>query len=414
MKKKLLIISLNKPFPFSHGGAVAQYFYMENLLEKYDVSYCTVLYTEKEKKSLKILQLELDGLKLECLDKISVKKKYSYLRKLLTKTNKILRYFILNEKNKLEKNIDYINTNNFLSYPDKDFILFLEKLLKINSYDFVQCEFFDTINLAPIIPKGVKKIFIHHEIKFKTLQLTKLNDKYYKDFKVELTRNLEICLLNMFDIIVVFNDNDFSLLKNSLPNNKLYLSPFGIPSKLIVKKDVSKVFNKFLFIGGELLYPNKEGLIWFLNDIYIPNYEIISWPVYIIGNWSDEFKETFLEYKKIIFTGFVDSLSKYYDNSVMISPITSGSGIRTKILQAFANKIPVMSTKFASEGLFDELKSVDHIIHFDSEIDFLFQFNKIISETDLLTKIGYLGFEYYNLNFNVSKLLEKRIAIYES
>ena len=76
-------------------------------------------------------------------------------------------------------------------------------------------------------------------------------------------------------------------------------------------------------------------------------------------------------YKNIIFSGYVSDLDSYYEESVMIVPILSGSGIRTKILTSFANKVPVFATEFASEGLLDFERGNSHVALFNNNSEFL-------------------------------------------
>jgi glycosyltransferase involved in cell wall biosynthesis len=50
--------------------------------------------------------------------------------------------------------------------------------------------------------------------------------------------------------------------------------------------------------------------------------------------------------------GFVDDVRELLRNkAVLISPILSGSGVRVKLLEAFASGIAVVSTRLGAEGL---------------------------------------------------------------
>ena len=57
------------------------------------------------------------------------------------------------------------------------------------------------------------------------------------------------------------------------------------------------------------------------------------------------------KYKNIEFLGFVDSLADNIKGTVMIVPITIGSGIRMKILEASSIGVPFVSTTVGSEGI---------------------------------------------------------------
>ena len=50
--------------------------------------------------------------------------------------------------------------------------------------------------------------------------------------------------------------------------------------------------------------------------------------------------------------GFVDDIQPLFSScAVFVCPIRSGSGVRVKLLEAFASGIPVVSTTLGAEGL---------------------------------------------------------------
>jgi glycosyltransferase involved in cell wall biosynthesis len=221
---------------------------------------------------------------------------------------------------------------------------------------------------------------------------------------------VENAYLNLVDKIVVFNDLDKHYLSQF--NDKVVVSPYGITDELLEKVEVSEIFNKLIFIGSESHYPNKEGLSVFLDTIYLPNKDFISWPIYITGNWSDSFKIKYNNYSRIIFTGLLKDFKDLYENAVLLTPIVSGSGLRTKILQAFLNKVPVISTKFASEGLFKNASDTNHIMFYETETDFLDLFRRIKEDSFYTKKIALSGNEYYLKNFDTETLNVIRSSIY--
>ncbi len=186
------------------------------------------------------------------------------------------------------------------------------------------------------------------------------------------------------------------------------MSPFAIPEYLVTKKKASDEFNQFIFIGTQDHPANKEGLGWFLDSIYIPNYDKINVPIKVIGTWKDDFISKYKKYRKIVFAGFVDDIGSRYENSVLISPIISGSGLRTKILQAFANSIPVFSTDIGAEGLLNEANN--HIVVFN-EYNFLDKFLTLFKNEEL-KRIATNSKSYYDEHFSTQQLIEKRTKAY--
>ena len=411
-KEKLLIVSYKIPYPLTQGGAIAQFFFLKQLVLQYDITLCTIVWNENYKNSIKQLQKRIPDLKIIYQDRIKESTFKSVLQNFIFTTTKRV-------KNKIKflttKHVNNVNSNNFnidkeFGFTDKEFLLFLNQIFEKEKFDLVQLEFFETLSLLPLLPKQIQKIVVHHEIRSKRNSLINTPNSIYKNYLVAATKILEIAFLDVADKIIVFNKNDKDYL-NEL-NSKVYISPFGIPDELIEKTTPSVSFNKFIFLGGENHFPNKEALEWFLDVIYIPNVYNIDWPIYIIGSWSKSTVKKYKDIRNIVFTGFLQELKPMYENSVMLTPILSGSGIRTKILQSFANKIPVMSTKFASEGLFENSDIPNHLIHFESETDFLLEFEKIRKNMNYLTSIAENGFQYFSDFFNTDDLVQKRVDIY--
>ena len=414
MKKKILIISHKIPYPIVHGGAIAQFFFLEFLMKDYDVTFCTTVSNPYQTSNAEALKKAIPSLNLVCYTRDSMSNTQSgfdRLNKLAARTKNKLRHLIINKKE--EKTIvvkDYEFDPDF-EFADHGFVTFLNHLFSGTQFDFIQLEFFETLSLLPLLPAASKKIVVHHEIRSKKNSLINSADVPYKNYMVESMRIIENRYLDLADSVIVFNEKDKEYLREL--GDKVQVSSFGIPDELIEKQQESLFFNRFLFIGGENHYPNKEAVTWFLDMIYLPNSQFVNWPIYITGNWSESFRKKYKDVKDIIFTGFLADLTEVYEHAVMLTPVVSGSGIRTKILQSFANKIPVMSTKFASEGLFEYSETIDHIVHFENEGEFLEKFARMKEDMPLLKELAVNGFNYFCKNFNRSDLLAARMEIYK-
>lgn len=410
-KKKIFIFSESIPFPLTHGGAIAQYFFLEGLSQHFEITYCTIVNSQVKKKAIQNLKAAIPSLNIDCFECCLQSRWQATLTDIIKKTteffNSTSRLFLNLPES---ENLDPFLKKNNLHFFDKDVIDFIKTKFEKVKYDFVQLEFFETITLLGILPPDSTKIFVHHEIRHKRISLSDSKSINYKNYIKETIKQIELSLLNSSDMIVVFNEEDANLLRDFHP--QVIVSPFGIPDQMIVKENPSTNFERFIFIGSSGHFPNKEGMIWFLDNIYIPLIDLIDFPIYIIGKWDSNTKAKYSNHNKIIFTGFVDEINGYFENSILVTPVLSGSGIRTKILEAFANKIPVLSTKLGSEGLYNESENINHILHFETKDDFFEVYHKITTNPKFLYEIAVNGFLYYSTQFNRIKLLEKRAAIY--
>jgi hypothetical protein len=414
MKQKLLIISFNIPYPLTDGGAIAQYYFLEKLCEKFDVFFCTEVKSEEDEKALSELKRSLK--RIHILEYKNYPAKEGVVKSAIKSVLQFISSIKNRKTNQTPKRDDFRDDAYFqppLQVFSKAFVKYLHDIILKEKIALVQLEFYETISLLLALPKHVKKIFVHHEIRTKRFILSSAESDApaeYKEYIIKCNELVEYNLLKHADKIVVFNENDKNLLLKY--NKNVCLSPFGIPQKLITRSSPSTFFNRFIFIGGEYHNPNFKGLQWFLNEVYIPNYDSIEWPIYIIGKWSEAFRNLYSKYPKIIFEGLVPDLDIYYENSVLLSSVFSGSGLRTKILHAFANKVPVISTSFACEGLFEEEADNEHICIFDGVAAFMPIYRSFISSPHRSKRLALNGFEYYNDRFSESSLLKERLNIF--
>jgi len=109
-----------------------------------------------------------------------------------------------------------------------------------------------------------------------------------------------------------------------------------------------------LFLGSFRHTPNLEALTWFVEQVLpLVRAEEPRARVMVVG--SEPPKRGKFRYGGAVeLVGFVEDvrepLTRY---SLFVCPILSGSGVRVKLLEAFAAGIPVVSTRLGAEGLAD-------------------------------------------------------------
>ena len=113
--------------------------------------------------------------------------------------------------------------------------------------------------------------------------------------------------------------------------------------------------NTVLFVGGFRHLPNLEALQWFFSDVVpILRERQIEFRVVAIGidpppAYAFPHSDGILELR-----GYQECIAQDMASAAaFICPILAGSGIRVKLLEAFACGIPVVSTRVGAEGLTD-------------------------------------------------------------
>ncbi len=125
-----------------------------------------------------------------------------------------------------------------------------------------------------------------------------------------------------------------------------------------------------LFAGSFNHQPNVQGLMWFLDQVF-PRVLSLRPQVRLLvaGSGNLEPIRPRMTHPNIEILGFVPDIVSLYDQcAVLICPVLSGSGIRVKLLEAFATGIPVVSTGLGAEGFVQTNEPVCAVA--DTPLDF--------------------------------------------
>ena len=138
------------------------------------------------------------------------------------------------------------------------------------------------------------------------------------------------------------------------------MNEHGLPFTFIVKLALPLSFSIILIVAMvrlmELAVANRQALDFLGRDVFPlireknPSCRLIA-----VGAQAPEGYAAAIDRHGAEFVGEVDairdSLSRY---AVFLAPILTGSGVRVKLLEAFAAGIPVVSTRLGAEGLADQ------------------------------------------------------------
>jgi GT2 family glycosyltransferase len=117
-----------------------------------------------------------------------------------------------------------------------------------------------------------------------------------------------------------------------------------------------RIPNTMLFIGSFRHVPNQEAMDWFMRRVLpLVLSEVPDARLVVVGSEPPARHSLPNFGRGVELRGFVEDvrepLSQY---AVFVCPILSGSGMRVKLLEAFAAGIPVVSTRIGAEGLAEQ------------------------------------------------------------
>lgn len=255
----------------------------------------------------------------------------------------------------------------------------INNLLEVDPDQEIFLEYEQAAVILPRINKRIKSTVVFHDVisqsiqrRIESLEGFSLKRIYYR-YQLKLIVNWERRLSGLVDRAIVLNEKDKSLLIE-----------LGFGSDLI-DVDYPLVSEKFhaasrrryepetiLFWGAMNRFENENAVLWFMTSIYPHIKKTVPGLKFIIlgANPGDRIQQ--LACDDIEVTGFVDDPIPYFERAALaVAPLRYGAGVKLKVLEAIAAKLPVVGTSVAAEGVVaatNELEIADDEVCFAQKV----------------------------------------------
>lgn len=107
-----------------------------------------------------------------------------------------------------------------------------------------------------------------------------------------------------------------------------------------------------VFVGSAAHQPNVTGLQWFADHV-LPLFDEPRPDVIVVGEWPAELRHR-LEAGPTTFAGGLSDRElhrTYRGAAAAIAPLTYGAGLKSKVIDALANAVPLISTPVGLQGV---------------------------------------------------------------
>jgi glycosyltransferase involved in cell wall biosynthesis len=170
--------------------------------------------------------------------------------------------------------------------------------------------------------------------------------------EVKLLKKYERDIAGKFDTTVFVAQKECDIVNAELGRKAAVAIPIGVDSDYFTRKNPLPDNHVIGFMGAMDVTHNEQAVIYFVNEIFpkikqkVPDAEFLC-----IGGGVGE-KLTALKNDAVRFTGWVDDIREHLAKCrVFVCPMTFGSGIKTKILEAASYGIPVVTTPIGAENI---------------------------------------------------------------
>lgn len=219
----------------------------------------------------------------------------------------------------------------------------------------------------------------------------------------ELSARRERFVLSRFDRVFVCSRVDRDFLEEQHPNRRAVIevvpnrvripdgSPVAPVSEFAGHRDVQTI----LYVGTLGYLPNTDAAEWFCRDILPVIRELATTPFQFViaGAGAPPEIEALRHIPEVQFIGEVLDLTPWYRKSdLVVVPLRAGGGTRIKILEALAQRKPVVSTTLGAEGL--ELTAGQHLLIADRAFHFAQQCLALLNDPARSSRIAEAGYDF--------------------
>jgi polysaccharide biosynthesis protein PslH len=316
-------------------------------------------------------------------------------------------------------NIFSSESYNVSRFFDDDAEKVLEGILREHEFDIIQ---FEGLFVVPYIDtvkahSKAKLIYRAHNIEFDVWERLAMRESFtprrtYLEFLSRRLRAYETEQVNRFHQVFAISQPDRQKLLLMGCRTKLDVFPVALDFEKY-KVDVGKTSFPTLFHLGAMDWrPNKEGLEWFLDEIW-PDIEELSGELrfYIAGK---NMQRQFFEYDSdnLIVEGEVlDAVEFMNSKAIMIVPLLSGSGMRVKIIEGMAMQKCIIATTMAAEGI--DYKQGRDILIADTADEFYRSILKCITQPNRWLEIGKNARKTAEKHHEIHANAKRMVAIYQ-
>lgn len=206
--------------------------------------------------------------------------------------------------------------------------------IELENFDKIYCDHIEaTVKLTSVLKSTC---LIAHNVEFNLKKIFGFVNPFLKKYEIMIAKNVAS--------IICISDADSKYFSTKAKKVNIVHPFFLEQNKTFKNKLGSNEMLKIGFVGAKKFTPNREGLMWFMNNVY--SYLERPFKLSILGRgWN--FKA--LNVQNI---EYIAEMRDFYDNQdIIIIPLFKGSGMSIKFSEAVYFKKNVLATSLGARGI---------------------------------------------------------------
>ena len=209
------------------------------------------------------------------------------------------------------------------------------------------------------LPFFPARILVMHDVRAlmyerRARSVNSLRQRLSYKFQAILYRHYERTYCRKYDLLVTVSEADKAWVQKHYKAKNVISIPIPVDTEYFAPMpEVPVEKNRIVFTGMMSHPPNIDAGIYFARQVFPKVKAVIpSAEFWIVGRDPAPEVNKLADIDGVIVTGFVDDIRRHIaQGAVIVVPILFGSGMRQKILEAWAMGKCVISTRIGAEGI---------------------------------------------------------------
>lgn len=329
-RPRVLFVSPYPICPPTHGGGVFMYYTLRELARHCDVHAIVMLHYEREREANEELR--------------------QFCRS--------VEFIVL--RNDRNPHLGSITPHAVHEFQNPELEWLIQRQILLHRIDVVQLEYTALGQYARRFERVVCALF-EHDVYFQSIGralpfMRSPVERLKARFEYIRAIRFELGMLPRCDHIQVCTLENKGYLESFLPGLATRIDSglrAGVDSSLYAYPGGPRRPRTMLFLGSFRHTPNQVALDWFTREVLPLVLKRLPDARLLVAGSDPPPRHAFHDPANAIdLLGFVEDIQPLFaECAVFVCPIRSGSGVRVKLLEAFASGIPVVSTTLGAEGL---------------------------------------------------------------
>jgi glycosyltransferase involved in cell wall biosynthesis len=235
----------------------------------------------------------------------------------------------------------------------------LENVLRETEFDIVQFESLFVVPYLDVVKENSKARLVYraHNILYDVWERVSQSEKfvprrYYLEFLTRRLKAYETEQINRFHKVFAISEPDRQNILKFGCEISLDVFPVALDFSQYKAEPPKTNFPTLFHLGSMDWAPNKEGIEWFLSEVW-PDIEELNSELrfYIAGKNMPKHLFDYDSDNVVVEGQVYDAVEFMNSKAIMIVPLLSGSGMRVKILEGMAMNKCIIATTIAAEGI---------------------------------------------------------------